>query len=404
MTMVNKARAFAKQGLINQVELRYVSQLAWESQADIFHILAHAAVVDFQKASDQARKQWQKLSTTEWRHNTAIELRKGSAWAHSRSKPVDFRPLVPVSTSTGPSLLVTDVLQDQVTIWSKWWQESEAAEGESHDIYPLEGIGRTPLTAKEIRHTASRFPANTSRSDGWQPRQIGCLCDRALEGLAILYHIAELVGDYPIHLRGALVTLIDKTDGGLRPITLFRAVYRLHAKARAPSVRQWARTLRHPAINMAEHRQVLDGTYRLVVRQLLKQEANPKTSLADLLWDLRKAFENISRGKLWGFGNQYKYPVDLLRISISSYRWPRHLLMGNLISRPIGPGRGIGAGSAFATYELTLYLWSTILLHTTLHPTVTLSIHVDDFSQSASGVSDDETGSRLVASAKFIHA
>jgi ribonuclease HI len=155
---------------------------------------------------------------------------------------------------------------------------------------------------------------------------------------------------------------------------------------------------------MAEHRQVLDGTYRLVVRQLLKLEANPKTSLVDLLWDLRKAFGNVSRSKLWAFGKQFNYPVDLLRVSISSYRWPRHLLMGNLISRPIGPGRGIGAGSAFATYELTLYLWSLVLAHTSLHPSVTLSIHVDDLSQSASGNNDAETASRLVASAKFVHA
>jgi hypothetical protein len=125
--------------------------------------------------------------------------------------------------------------------------------------------------------------------------------------------------------------------------------------------------------------------------------------MVDLLWDLRNAFENVSREKLWGFGKQFGYPVDLLRMSISSYRWPRYLLMGNLISRPIGPGRGIGAGSAFATYELTLYLWSTILLHTSMHPTVTLSIHVDDFGQSATGNDDAETASRLVASAKFIH-
>ena len=77
--------------------------------------------------------------------------------------------------------------------------------------------------------------------------------------------------------------------------------------------------------------------------------------------------------------------------------------MGNIISRPIGPGRGIGAGSAFATYELTLYLWSTVLLHTQLHPEVTLSIHVDDFSQSASGHDDFVVDNRLVESAKFIH-
>ena len=78
--------------------------------------------------------------------------------------------------------------------------------------------------------------------------------------------------------------------------------------------------------------------------------------------------------------------------------------MGNIISRPIGPGRGIGAGAAFATYELTLYLWSTVLTHTKHFPEVTLSIHVDDFSQSVVGHNDVVVAGCLVESAKYIHA
>ena len=90
-----------------------------------------------------------------------------------------------------------------------------------------------------------------------------------------------------------MVALIDKPDGVLRPITLFRAIYRLHAKARAPIVRTWSKALRRLAIYMAQHRQVLDGTYRLVVRQHISQTQNPRAAVADLLWDLRKAYENV---------------------------------------------------------------------------------------------------------------
>jgi hypothetical protein len=125
-----------------------------------------------------------------------------------------------------------------------------------------------------------------------------CLGNPCLQALAELLHMAELVSNYPLHVRGALVPLIDRPDGGLRPTTLFRAVYRLHAQPRASIVRCWARTLHRPAINMAEHRQVLDGTFRLMVRQHTMQRGNSNKAIADLIWDLRKAFENVLRATL----------------------------------------------------------------------------------------------------------
>ena len=127
----------------------------------------------------------------------------------------------------------------------------------------------------------------------------------------------------------------------------------------------------------------------------------PKSS-ADLLWDVRKAFDNVNRETLWGQGLRHGYPMDILRLSIASYGWGRHLRMGLIASELMYPHIGIAAGSAHATYELTLYLLDAIIAHETACPKVTLSIHVDDISQSAVADTDQEVIDLLTASAEII--
>jgi hypothetical protein len=146
---------------------------------------------------------------------------------------------------------------------------------------------------------------------------------------------------------------------------------------------------------MAAGRQVTDATYRLMVRQDTSRGKHEGTAAADLLWDIRKAFENVDREILWEKGKNNGYPLDVLRLSLASYDWERMLSMGMLVSRPIKPSRGIAAGSAFATFELTLYLLDLMRDHKKACPEVTLSVHVDDFSQSAIASTEDEVVDRL---------
>ena len=116
----------------------------------------------------------------------------------------------------------------------------------------------------------------------------------------------------------------------------------------------------------------------------MRQDGSNATGLpksaADLLWDVRKAFDNVNRETLWGQGKRHNYPMDILRLSIASYGWGRHLRMGPIASKLLLPHTGIAAGSAHATYELTLYLLDAITAHELACPNVTLSIHVDDIS------------------------
>jgi hypothetical protein len=76
--------------------------------------------------------------------------------------------------------------------------------------------------------------------------------------------------------------------------------------------------------------------------------------------------------------------------------------MGPIASEILFPQTGIAAGSAFATYELTLYLRDAIIAHEAACPNVTLSIHVDDISQSVAAQTATEVIELLTASANLI--
>ena len=99
------------------------------------------------------------------------------------------------------------------------------------------------------------------------------------------------------------------------------------------------------------------------------------------MWDLRKCFELVQHGRLVQEAYHAGYPMDLLRVSMASYSWPRTLLTDSGVAAPaLCPTRGIVAGSAFATYELTAYLIAAMRALVGEFPQASISLHVDDLS------------------------
>ena len=100
--------------------------------------------------------------------------------------------------------------------------------------------------------------------------------------------------------------------------------------------------------------------------------------VVEMLWDISKAFDRVRRSDLLKKAVDLGFPLSILRLSILSYTWPRRLVYGSLVSREITPTRGIGPGSAFATYELATLVVESLRLLQTKHPQVSLGLHVDD--------------------------
>ena len=129
------------------------------------------------------------------------------------------------------------------------------------------------------------------------------------------------------------------------------------------------------------------------------------TCLLTLLWDLRKCYEYIRHWRLLREAELCEYPLAVLRLSLASYRWPRHIRQGPLVADVLWPLRGIVAGSSHATFELKVFLLQTVRKHASENPQLTAYIHVDDITQTvatptgANTVRGLEVGARSLAEA-----
>ena len=117
----------------------------------------------------------------------------------------------------------------------------------------------------------------------------------AAEGLSAMMWAFEATAWWPAGEQEVLTALIPKADGGLRPIALFRTIYRVYAKIRAKQVRGWASTHQGYQFNNSKGRWVGDSTWRNQVRAILGNSGRIDT---EILLDVKKAFENVNRKQL----------------------------------------------------------------------------------------------------------
>ena len=79
------------------------------------------------------------------------------------------------------------------------------------------------------------------------------------------------------------------------------------------------------------------------------------------------------------------YNLRLLRLSLAGYRLPRALMIDGVCSRTVVASRGITAGAGHAVVELRLLLsdlWDAVRA---AHPSVCITVFVDDTGLEASG-------------------
>eukprot|EP00975_Prorocentrum_lima_P025625 5389030-Prorocentrum_lima.AAC.1 len=83
---------------------------------------------------------------------------------------------------------------------------------------------------------------------------------------------------------------------------------------------------------------------------------------------------------------------------------PGPSLWRGLLRPPLFPGRGIPAGCFAATYALKALLTTTLRAQAAVHPSVGLTVHVDDIVQSVSGASCMEVAALLTAAARQLRS
>ena len=189
---------------------------------------------------------------------------------------------------------------------------------------------------------------------------------RTLRTLANILNVIELLGIFPTTTQNLLVALIGKDSGGHRPIGLFRALFRVWAKARQHVWAEWERKADPDHIFGAGANR---GATDIVWRQAFRNEvacASDEHAISVLI-DLAKCYEHVRHIRLALEAKSLDFPMVLLRITIRAYEWARKLTIDKRVCADVLPSRGIIAGCASATTELKAFMYRscscTALLH-----------------------------------------
>ena len=126
--------------------------------------------------------------------------------------------------------------------------------------------------------------------------------------------VCEVQLVWPQQEEELLAKLIPKASGGLRPIMLYRFMYRVYARTGHPMVQEWFAKWAavRPEVNMAPGRHTTDAIWRSVVRQEMCDEG---TMHLEWNWDLQKAFDHVDRRILWDKAKDAGYPMCALATS-----------------------------------------------------------------------------------------
>ena len=184
------------------------------------------------------------------------------------------------------------------------------------------------MQMEDIRRAALSFKARTSRPCGLHPKHLGMVSNELLGLIARQWTIWERYGQVPRQERQLIVTLINKPDGGLRPIALFRAAYRVLARVNVKKLQDWAAKLDCCASNTVAGRQVSDALWRAMADrdiEAAEHEDAAEPYSCEVQQNVTKGFDHVDRNILATKAIKEGMPVSVIRLSLASYAWARRL-------------------------------------------------------------------------------
>ena len=219
-----------------------------------------------------------------------VDLGHEEAEADRRWKPSDACPLGTQAT-----------VERSGNEWAELWEEGREY---TTQVWPDDDLKPPRLTGDDIDAAAASFPPNTGLgADNVGPRGVRRLSKEGKTALADLLNEMEDDGNWADILQLILIVLLDKSDGGKRPIGLFPTIIRIWMRARARMARKWEKEHADPAIHAGEAM----GAQRAAWQIAFQAENAHLTDqhYAQALLDLVKCFEKIPHKELVAAANKH---------------------------------------------------------------------------------------------------
>ena len=153
-------------------------------------------------------------------------------------------------------------------------------------------------------------------------------------------------------------------------------IIRVWSRVRSGHARRWEEDMARDYLYGGQARGAQVSAWKFSARAEAAGQGG--ASYAASLLDLDKAFDRIPHHRLVEAARQWGYPLQLLRLSLKSYRLARIVGVGGVYSAPLLPTRSMTAGSVFATRELRALLIGIFDQSYRMFPMIEQTLYVDD--------------------------
>ena len=269
-------------------------------------------------------------------------------------------------------------VQQEVDDEGERWSEIWAGGAEEEECqWPADMEELEDIQAHHIREASKTFAEGVGL--GWDrlhPRALRRLPDAVLERLAKIMMEAERLGSWREAVGVAITALIPKGGGGLRPIGLLPALVRVWARVRGGIVRKWETENERDYLYGGKGKGAQIAAWKFAARA--EAARLDGVEYAASLLDLQQAFDKVPHHHLVRAARRWRYPMRVLRLSLSAYRMGRVVGIGGIFSSIIKPIRGLAAGSAHATRELRALMIGVFDEVWRVVPSSMPTVYVDD--------------------------
>ena len=271
-----------------------------------------------------------------------------------------------------------EAVQQEEKDWRVIWQLAQQLDTPLWRTCPQELRDQMPeIQSGQLRPICAAYKRRAGLGGcAWHPKHWSWMSEAALTCLGQMLMLCERVGTWPTAIRFLMIMLLDKEDGGGRPVALQCSVQRIWEGAREPMFMAWdaqfARKYNFAGKGKAGH--------KAVWQSMLEDEAYEDTGIvsATLLTDLAKAYEKVHLNLLWLLGVMMDMPLVVLMLALENYYGVRYLRLEEACSEGTRTIVGLVAGSKFANRFLLMVLLLPIDWVLSVWQRLQAVIYVDD--------------------------
>ena len=235
------------------------------------------------------------------------------------------------------------------------------------------------ILVEEMCEAAKTFPDETGL--GWDrchPKVVCRLSPQLQRMLVEIMLECERTGTWPQGVGLVLIALLEKTDGGFRPIGLLPKLPRLWMRTRRNITKKWEEDNKRTWLYAGKGKGANVAAWTQAAAAERVAALRPSVEYAQALLDLVKAFDRVPLWLLVEEAIALGYPLTILRLSIATYKLERVIRIGIVLSKSVWAYRGITAGSGFATTEMRVIMLRVVDRACKLYPMVGPTLFVDD--------------------------